>query len=260
MKLKIYIQLYLAIICFSIIFKLAETQCHNNCNKNGVCDEWSRCRCFGGWEGNDCGTRSCPKGVLLGDTANGWIDQAHTMATCSGRGVCIGSSGICKCNEGYFGLDCGSSYCPNNCNNHGSCMSLRHAAETYDGYLLNHTTSYNLWDADTFFGCKCDPGWSGYDCSQRSCGVGADPRLSSLAHETVLLVCECAPNCAGIMKLRMMGSAVNAWFRPSTTANELAAALMTIPSIIHNIYLTTFYYYSPNKAYQSICRYIWSSR
>lgn len=35
---------------------------------------------------------------------------------------------------------------------------------------------YDLnWDASLIFGCKCDEGFSGYDCSLRTCRTGLPP-------------------------------------------------------------------------------------
>ena len=34
---------------------------------------------------------------------------------------------------------------------------------------------YELWDAEITYGCKCDPGYMGADCSQRYCPSGFDP-------------------------------------------------------------------------------------
>merc|ERR1711968_71311 len=35
--------------------------------------------------------------------------------------------------------------------------------------------SYDLWDSDKNVACKCDPRWTGYDCSERKCPLGDDP-------------------------------------------------------------------------------------
>jgi len=145
---------------------LVMTQCFKNCNKNGVCNTVGNCLCFVGYTGSDCSLRTCPNGTLLADIPYNY-DKAHQVAECSGRGECIRSTGLCSCNPGYSGLNCGKSECPNGCNGNGKCMSLRTAASQYDGYNLNHTTNYDLWDADLIYGCVCLPGWTGYDCSQR---------------------------------------------------------------------------------------------
>ena len=104
--------------------------------------------------------------------------------TCSGRGTCISATGQCKCVDGYHGTDCGQTKCTNDCNNNGKCLSLRDSATQYDGFALNYSTSYGLWDADLIDGCVCDPVWQGYDCSAQTCDGGGDPRVSTSSTET----------------------------------------------------------------------------
>ena len=193
------------------------SQCNKNCNQNGECDFWGRCHCFAGYEGLDCGSRSCPKGKSFADIAHA-DDTAHREVTCSGRGTCISATGQCKCLDGYHGPDCGQTKCPNDCNNNGKCLSLRDSAIQYDGFALNYSTSYGLWDADLIYGCVCDPGWQGYDCSEQTCDVGVDPRVSTSSHETVSMVCECSgtieETCFGKFKLQFMGHELQTWFHP----------------------------------------------
>jgi hypothetical protein len=208
--------------------------CHNNCHKNGYCNTHNTCVCFDGYEGNDCARRSCPKGLALVDIPNS-LDTAHEYTTCSGNGACDYKTGICKCNQGFHGHNCQRSYCHNGCSGKGRCVSLRNAAEEYDGYSLNHTVTYNLWDADLIYGCVCDYGYTGADCSKRSCEYGVDPRLSDLTHESVTLVCTCARGgCYGKFKLRFFGEVVKKWLYPHSTVSELLAALQTAPGIYHN--------------------------
>lgn len=61
---------------------------------------------------------------------------------------------------------------------------MHSAAWLDDGneYLGSH--SYNWWDAHMLQGCKCDPGWAGYDCSQRCACAAARARTlaPSLTH------------------------------------------------------------------------------
>jgi EGF-like domain len=44
---------------------------------------------------------------------------------CNGRGSCNFDNGVCTCNDGFIGDDCGTSYaefiCPGNCSNNGRC-------------------------------------------------------------------------------------------------------------------------------------------
>jgi hypothetical protein len=97
-------------------------------------------------------------------------------------------------------------------------MNLRDSASQYDGYALNYSTTYGLWDADSSFGCICDPGYSGFDCSQRLCPVGVDPRQSTSSNEIVTFVCNC-PNdgCSGKFKLKFLGRVLSKWFHVKNT-------------------------------------------
>jgi hypothetical protein len=113
---------------------------------------------------------------------------------------------------------------------------LRSAALLNDGYLFNRTTTYSQWDADVIFGCKCDPGYSGADCSQRVCEYGPDPRLDTLPTEKVTFVCNCAGEyqCEGKFKLRFMGSVVKTWLTPKSRSVDVANAIMTAPGVFGN--------------------------
>ena len=79
------------------------------------------------------------------------------------------------------------------CSGHGRCMSMAQLAEvanvngdeadfTYGATNRNPLT----WDYNKVFGCHCDEGWHGYDCSLRtSSGVCSvdwqhNPPLNSL--------------------------------------------------------------------------------
>ena len=201
--------------------------CHNNCNQNGLCNKFNICECFVGYEGYDCSKRSCPVGPTIGRSPNG-IDTAHLPSECSGRGDCDYNLGVCYCYPGFTGPNCGRMFCFNNCNGNGRCVSLREAASDYDGYHFSRITTYSRWDADLFYGCNCDPGWGGADCSQRICPYGVDVRISDHYHEDVVLVCECSPECQGKFKLRLQGKNAVHWLTPQSTTYDVANALTTI--------------------------------
>lgn len=202
--------------------------CPSACNWNGNCTSAGLCSCFSGWEGNDCGTRSCPKGYSFADVAYS-KDLAHVLEECSGRGVCERETGSCICEAGWSGGNCGKSFCQNSCSGRGQCLSLSDAAsDAYnDGYLFNHTTTYTMWDANMFWGCKCDSGYAGADCSQRVCESGIDPRRSSTSpRELVTLVCKrTSTTLGGKFKLRFLGQATKSWLYPTSRAWEVAKAL-----------------------------------
>lgn len=208
--------------------------CRNACSQNGYCSKWNTCECFKGFEGNDCSRRSCPTGPALADVAIA-KDTAHQNISCSGRGVCNYNTGICKCQDGYSGYNCAKSKCYNDCNGRGKCLSLRQAATDNDGYGLNRTTVYDLWDADIIYGCVCDYGFSGPDCSIRSCEYGVDPRLSELPHEVVKLQCTCINHgCTGKFKLRFYGSVIKTWLYPTSTLKDLIAAVESATGVFKN--------------------------
>ena len=217
--------LYVNILLQCIHFSLNEAQCENRCSQHGICGVDATCTCFSGFEGSDCSKKICPMGHSFADVATS-EDIAHSLVPCSGQGVCDTKAGVCHCKPGYTGHNCQKPSCPRNCNDHGVCTSLSEAARTYNGWSLNHTTTYTLWDAEVSFGCVCDPGWSGHDCSLKICDTGADPRNFGSASETVTLVCDASASFYGRFKLRFMGRTSKVYLTGSSTALEVANAIM----------------------------------
>ena len=155
--------------------------CPNLCNQHGSCDLVDReCRCYSGYEGADCSRRVCPKGRSWADIAAG-TDDAHNLATCSDMGLCDYITGTCECFDGFEGDACQRSVCKDNCNHHGQCVSMTRMARFYD-------VTYNQWDDNKIYGCKCDDGYSGYDCSLQVCPRGDDPLTVDQDNERQLLM------------------------------------------------------------------------
>jgi len=95
-------------------------------------------------------------------------NDAHPRMECSNKGICDRGSGECKCFEGYDGMACERTLCPNECSNRGICMTQKALAEAAG------TTYETPWDATKHVGCKCDLGYRGPDCSQKECPSGED--------------------------------------------------------------------------------------
>lgn len=241
------------LVYFLVLVAIA-VGCPNDCSQKGICTNLSTCKCFDGYEGNDCSRRTCPKGPALADIPYA-ADSAHADAVCSGNGQCDYKTGTCTCNDGFYGQNCGRTKCFNDCSGRGRCVSLREAAQEYDGYHLNHTTTYNLWDADVIYGCVCDYGFTGADCSQRTCEYGLDPREADFQHERVNLVCTCDDSgCTGKFKLRLFGSVLKIWLYPSSTTADLLYALQTAPGITMNSTIYTIETMDSNRtASQTLC-------
>lgn len=175
--------LYHGIILWGNLFKLSlSTPCPGMCNGHGLCiDETLKCHCFDGFQGGDCSEYICPFGSAWVDLAVG-IDDAHNSAECSNMGLCDRTTGLCKCREGFEGKACERKICPYNCNGNGKCQSMKYYAEVKnpgEGEVFEYN---KVWDADMMYGCNCDRGYHGPDCSLRYCPVGDDPLTGSTAN------------------------------------------------------------------------------
>lgn len=113
-------------------------------------------------------------------------NTAHQLTECSGRGTCDYSSGKCTCLAGYTGEACQRTACPNQCSGHGSCQTeLRFAS---DGLSAN-SIGYTAYDGDQQYGCKCDKGYRGPDCSLGECTHRSLlPRRSGVAAQSIMCV------------------------------------------------------------------------
>ena len=206
---------------------IANAQCQDRCNQNGICNVHAQCECFPGYKGNTCSVKTCPTGRRFADVAYA-VDQAHEIVECSGQGTCD-STGKCNCYPGWAGPSCERRECPNNCNHRGTCMTLRDAAREYNGWSLNHSTTYTSWDADTTVGCFCDPGYAGFDCSKKLCDFGVDPRTTTpyTGYEKVYLVCECSTaSCGGKFKLRFKGRNAQTYLTDTSVAADVVSHII----------------------------------
>jgi hypothetical protein len=154
---------------------VANARCANDCSGHGTCGANDRCTCYSAWQAADCSERSCPYGNAWVDTASA-TNTAHNYAECSNRGACDRKTGLCACADGYDGMACARTTCPNDCSGHGTCETIAELATDESKAVMgkSYATS-SSWDATKTRGCKCDPKYTGHDCSSRMCPKGDDP-------------------------------------------------------------------------------------
>lgn len=75
-------------------------------------------------------------------------------------------------------------------------MSMNQLAQTTRSHE-SQQYSYNQWDADKMYGCICDLGYTGFDCSIRVCPSGDDPLTTSQNDQEVQLLRCTADNTSG---------------------------------------------------------------
>lgn len=170
------------------------------CSGHGYClgAPQFRCFCVDGWASGDCSIRTCPKGVA-------WFDlpiadnRAHSLAICSGVGVCDNSKGECVCPTPFEGAACERMKCPgldNPCNGNGRCLTMAELAlearNNGEPIAITYGKTPNTpktWDFNKIQGCACDAGFQGHDCSLRSCPRGDDPRTTGQTREVQTILC-----------------------------------------------------------------------
>lgn len=74
------------------------------------------------------------------------------------------------------------------CTSSDICNDVGCVERDYGACMTTYTYE-KPWEADNWYGCLCDEGYFGYDCSRRTCPKGDDPLTSSQNNEVQLLEC-----------------------------------------------------------------------
>lgn len=216
------------------------------CTGHGVCSNSPqyKCLCAAGWMGGDCAERTCPFG-------KSWFDKpiasnrAHQMVECSNKGVCDRTKGECLCAVNYVGGACSRMGCPGNlgtgvlCSGHGQCLSQGQLAQESDMYSNGVATTFTYgaipndpltWDFDQTYGCKCDVGYTGYDCALRACPYGDDPMTRNQLFETQVYKCVASAG-SFLLTFRQQITATIAWNANQATVKAALEALTSVGTV-----------------------------
>ena len=162
------------ILCLILVSK-SLAYCPNSCSGKGSCGDYDICTCVNGPDGNpaftgpDCSQRTCPLGTaFVGDVVS--ANNMHPLVECSNKGECERSGGHCLCYIGFEGIACERTSCPKSCHANGICISQSELAD--EANRVYETP----WDALKLYGCVCDIGYRGVDCSLLECPSSSDPR------------------------------------------------------------------------------------
>lgn len=94
----------------------------------------------------------------------------------------------------------------------------------------NIPNDVDTWDFDQIFGCYCDDGYEGFDCSLRSCLTGDDPETKYQLDEIHRIYCE-DTTLNGEFILNFKQEPTVTLSTADTTPEDLADALEALPTI-----------------------------
>lgn len=226
------------------------------CSGHGSCSGSPSytCACVAGFSGGDCSVRKCPSGPAWFSYPTA-ADTAHAPVECSAAGRCDRRTGTCVCEPGFEGAACSRMTCPGTlnlgggdavtCSGHGRCMPMSQLAAlaTSNGDPTPFTYGANpnnaaTWDRDSVYGCACDVGYTGFDCSLRTCPFGSDVTLAeastAIADEVQTLVCTLLSSSGGpSFRLGFRGAVTTsiAYTATAATVTQALQALNTLGTV-----------------------------
>ena len=166
--------------------QLCSTLCDmiTTCSGHGRCIGSSgSCKCHDGWSGESCNVytlEECPGGFSATDCKpceenvySNCSKLCDMMQMCHGHGRCIGSSGMCKCHNGWSGESCNVTVStPTQCPDGYSGTDCEPCEENLYSNKCSQScemmrTCGGHGRCDGISGmCKCHGVWSGASCSE----------------------------------------------------------------------------------------------
>lgn len=148
------------------------------CSNKGLCDrKTGMCECLPGFDGTACQRASCPSTANMNSDAIKNFNRAvKDFSSVSGSLGDVGSlitssrTGSAFTGKAAAGSIAGAQV--GECSGVGTCETISDLA------FSEYGNTYDLWDKKSTMGCKCDPGYSGADCSEKLCTYGIDPMFT----------------------------------------------------------------------------------
>jgi hypothetical protein len=217
------------------------------CSAHGRCSGPPKyvCECANDWTGADCSERVCPFGPSWVAFPNADDNNLHDqMAECSNAGDCDRSSGLCVCRTGFTGAACDRLDCSrgiaedgtsSTCSSHGRCLDMASLAilrtNNGDKAFVTYGDIPNdpfTWDKDRIYGCYCDEGYEGFDCSLKTCPIGPDPLVSGDDEQQILYCTDTDKSGSVVLSFRQQSTAA---LSASATVDEVKAALEELSAV-----------------------------
>jgi len=140
------------------------------CSGHGRCIGSSgSCKCHDGWSGESCNVyilKQCPDGFSKTDCKpcdekeySNCSKSCDMMETCHGHGRCIGSSGSCKCHNGWSGESCNVPDCK-------PCTEDTYSKECSTSCDMTTTCSGHGRCNGSSGTCQCHGVWTGKSCNE----------------------------------------------------------------------------------------------
>ena len=173
-----------------------EAHFYMECSNNGYCDRLSgTCKCFHGYTGYACEKQRCEKYCHEHGECKSIAEMANDTPKL------LNVTGVSTTKGSKIVLFDDSFSIPSTLSSNGGdsiiigSVSKAFTVAFHDGnrkltlledFPKTYPRStpvwqkmvYKLWDANLFRGCACDPGYEGWDCSERKCPRGHDPAIT----------------------------------------------------------------------------------